>query len=203
MKQSLRYVSKLGSLTRLRLGFDAGNHFRSYENLAFFNVDLVKTYKQNVTTHYLVEKHGKGPDDSEIFSPCRRWLKECLMKEDAFIDTEFALAEAFREGAERDMRAYPRGTTFIIEVLDVPAERPGGKELIVPGAFVNRKYCVESVYSRVHDTVELRDLTFSDSTTYNVVGYTIATTAGGGAWRRGFWQNPTWAKPAVKLGEEN
>ena len=106
---------------------------RSYENLYEFLHEVPSTHQQLPRVTYLVEKHGKGPDDAEIFCPVRRWLNEYLLRPDAFVDSEDALAEVLRAGAAQEMRAnpgwgavchpgvQPRPTASILQGLDAAA----------------------------------------------------------------------------------
>ena len=137
------------------------------------NVELTRDYRQTVVTQYLAEKHGKGPDDSEIFRSCRRWLNEYLGSNDAFIASEADLCCVFRAGASKGMKLNPDGIEFIVEILEVPAKRPASHELKIEGAFINRTYCVESVFDAIHGRVRLRDFTFSDSNSYKDVAYEV------------------------------
>lgn len=104
VKKALEHVDNVGRLDTLTLGFDAGNHFRSYENLFHFLYDIPKQSGQPVRLNFLVEKHGKAMCDSEVFSPVRRWLDEWLLNPNSFADSEEAVAEVLRRHAKREMQ---------------------------------------------------------------------------------------------------
>ena len=59
IKEALRHVKRLGTLSTLRCWFDTSNHFRSYENLHCFAVEVAEAYKQRTRVSYFVETHGK------------------------------------------------------------------------------------------------------------------------------------------------
>ena len=48
----------------LRLVCDVGPHFRSYQSMAYFCVEIPRKYKVNVYITWLGEHHGKGPVDA-------------------------------------------------------------------------------------------------------------------------------------------
>ena len=91
---ALKHVRNLGSLQLLRLAFDSGNHFRSYENAYYQLVQLPMEFDRNVQPSFMCEKHGKGPDDAEIFGPVWRWLDQhLLLPEAAELSKKQAAAE--------------------------------------------------------------------------------------------------------------
>ena len=60
VRQCVGHIKNMGHLDRLRLRYDCGTHFRSAENLAFFNVELPVLHKQPTVTSFFVPKHGKS-----------------------------------------------------------------------------------------------------------------------------------------------
>ena len=151
VEQAVPYVKRLGELAVLKLRFDTGNHFRSYESLACFCWSIPHKYNQRTQPSYRVEKHGKSECDSELFSPCRRWLNEALAAPKALIESEHDLVQAYRKGAEKDMLANPTGIKFIIELVNVPEAKPLTAKVLkfrgstVEVTHVNRSYCWEAV----------------------------------------------------------
>lgn len=81
IERILQFIPDLGQLSALRWCFDSGNHFRSYESSHLLFHSIPQQYQQRSFCHYLVEKHGKGPDDSEIFARVRQWLREYLVQQ--------------------------------------------------------------------------------------------------------------------------
>jgi hypothetical protein len=154
VEQAVAHVKRLGELDMLRLRFDTGNHFRSYESLASFCWKIPHKYDQRTLVGYHVEKHGKCVCDSEIFSPCRRWTDEALANPKALIESEEQLVEVYRAGAERDMRGNPTGMKWIIELVKVPEEKPLTAKVLkfrgstVEVTHVNRSYCWEAVVDK-------------------------------------------------------
>ena len=207
IRRALTFVKGLGRLDALRFCFDSGNHFRSYESshLLFHEVPL--QYRQRAVTHYLVEKHGKGPDDAEIFARIRMWLKEYLLQEDAFIDTEQKLVSVLAAAAAREVRENKDGLQFHIEVFQ-PADRPTKKNELAFADHITRSYCWESIpgVRRGAPTLELRNWIFSDATAFTPVAYSVQQSdvaADAGDWRRGYWSDATWRKGPLELTEHN
>ena len=207
IQRALSFVEGVGNLDCLRFCFDSGNHFRSYENAHLLFHAIPVQRNQRCCTHYLVEKHGKGPDDSEIFARVRAWLAEYLLQEDAFVDTEAKLVSVLKDAAEKETRANRSGTQFHIEVFN-PGPRPEQKTELSFSDRVTRSYCWESVPRRVRGEVriQLRNWVFSDAQNYTDVSYTVNQTPvaeDSSAWRRGYWQECSWRKPALDLAEQN
>ena len=121
--ECLKHIENVGSLEELILGFDAGTHFRSYENLYYFLHKLAAEKKQKCRVNFLVEKHGKSMCDSEVFSPIRRWLDEFLLNAEAFCDTEDAVVKVLLQYAKKEMKQNPGGTKFDIHIFAPPKPR--------------------------------------------------------------------------------
>lgn len=151
----------------------------------------------------MVEKHGKGPDDSEIFARVRMWLREYLLKENAFIDTEEKLVEVLRSAADKEWKANKAGLKFQIEVFH-PGPRPTEKHELLFDDHVTRSYCWESLPRPGADKVILRNWLFSDARNFTAVPYQVQRVAvEAGDWRKGFWSDCSWRKGPLELGSDN
>ncbi|CAJ1342619.1 unnamed protein product [Effrenium voratum] len=159
-----REVLHLGKLENLLFVFDAGNHFRSYEGAYNTMVHIPRSYRQRCETRYMVEKHGKGPCDSQLFSPMRRFLKQACMLPNFFADSEHAVVAALQAAAAAEHAANPNGPTWVVEVPELPAERPSTFTLAMQNCQINRSYCFESIISaRARAGVQIKNWVFSDS----------------------------------------
>ena len=142
VERALRHVKNVGGLDELVLGFDAGNHYRSYENMYYF---LYKNALQGQRTkvNYLVEKHGKAFCDSECFAAIRRWLDDFLLHPEAFADSDDRVAEILRKYARREMQQNPDGTRFIIETFN-PPKPARSRYLQMDADLITRSYSWEA-----------------------------------------------------------
>ena len=144
IEKTLPFIHKLGKLQVLRCCFDSGNHFRSAQSAHLLLHDIPLRHRQRTVCHYLVEKHGKGPDDSEIFSRLRAWVQEYLRQDGVVIDEAQTLVQVFQAAADREYKANPLGVKFHCEVFD-PGERPQEKQEISFEDHITRSYCWESI----------------------------------------------------------
>ena len=198
-------VVDLGRLKKLLFVFDAGNHFRSYEQAHNTMVHIPVQYSQPCVTRYMVEKHGKGPCDSQLFSPMRRFLKQACMQTDFFAQDENDVVRCLQKAAAQEAEANPDGPKWIIKVPDLPDKRPSAKVLTMLNCQINRSYCFETVLSKYSRTgVEIRNWIFSDASQYDKLQFHIQDKAPEFTeWKSGYFQNPTWQQPALELGEDN
>ena len=200
-----REVLHLGKLENLLFVFDAGNHFRSYEGAYNTMVHIPRSYRQRCETRYMVEKHGKGPCDSQLFSPMRRFLKQACMLPNFFADSEHAVVAALQAAAAAEHAANPNGPTWVIEVPELPAERPSTCTLAMQNCQINRSYCFESIISaRARAGVQIKNWVFSDSSDCETVRFTVEPKEPDFAqWKKGYFQDPSWQKPPLELGCDN
>ena len=198
-------VVDLGRLKKLLFVFDAGNHFRSYEQAHNTMVHIPVKYSQPCVTRYMVEKHGKGPCDSQLFSPMRRFLKQACMQTDFFAQDENDVVRCLQKAAADEAAANPDGPKWIIKVPDLPVKRPSAKVLTMLNCQINRSYCFETVLSKYSRTgVEIPTWIFSDANEYDKLQFDIQDKAPEFTeWKSGYFQNPTWQQPALELGEDN
>ncbi|CAJ1352410.1 unnamed protein product [Effrenium voratum] len=205
--ESLNHIQNLGSLDELILGFDTGTHFRSYENLYYFLYKIASEKKQQCRVNYLVEKHGKSMCDSEVFSPIRRWLDEFLLNADAFCDTEEQVVNMLKTYAAREMKQNPGGTKFTVKVFNPAKPRKTWALSFVDDDYITRSYSWEAVPNRnTRFPVRISSCVFSNSDQRHRISYQITERkldAEQLEWKRGFWQDPTWRKPALALGRKN
>ena len=202
LKQSIRHVSGLSKLDCLRMVFDAGNHFRSYETCRTLLVEIPQKHAQRCVTSFLVEKHGKGPCDAEIFSVCRSWLREYLMQPGAFIDSEEKLVQVLQTAAANAMRKNPDGPRFLIRIPELPQARPSSKTMTMDNCQLLRSYCWESIPGG--RKVRIRNWVFSDATASEDVSYRVHDNPEHTDWRKGYWQDgPGWRRPPLELDEDN
>ena len=157
------------------------------------------------TTRYLVEKHGKGPCDSCIFSPIRRFLDEYCLRPDAFADSAEKIVEILNEAAQRDMQNNPLGPTWHIQVPELPCSRPDSYVIQMHDAQINISYCWQSRLNKYEKHgVEIRNWFFTDSSSYERVSYSVTQKAAEYRdWKKGYWQDPSWKRPPLALGSEN
>ena len=200
-----REMLHLGKLENLLFVFDAGNHFRSYEGAYNTMVHIPQSYRQRCETRYMVEKHGKGPCDSQLFSPMRRFLKQACMLPNFFADSEHAVVAALQAAAAAEHAANPNGPTWLIEVPELPAERPSTFALAMQNCQINHLYCFESIISaRARAGVQIKNWVFSDSSDCETVRFTVEPKEPDFAQRKkGYFQDPSWQKPPLELGCDN
>lgn len=198
-------VLNKGKLKKLIFVFDAGNHFRSYEAAHNTMIYIPLQYKQPCVTRYLVEKHGKGPCDAQIFSPMRRFLKQACLRPDFFAENERQVVAALKEQAAKEQAANPDGPEWVIEVPTLPARRPAAKVITMHNCQINRSYCFESLLSKsAASGVQIRNWIFSDSGSFDRLNFSVEEKAPEFAeWKKGYFQDPSWQKPPLELGCDN
>lgn len=157
--------------------------------------------------NYLVEKHGKSMCDSEVFAPVRRWLDQYLLNEDAFADSEAAVADILNDYAHREEAQNPHGLRYLIKVFS-PKKPKQSHALSFSESddnMITRTYSWEAEpSSSASYPVAIFNCLFSTSTSRKKAHFSIEDReVEDGDWKRGFWQNPTWRKPAVAPGEVN
>ena len=123
----------------------------------------------------------------------------------AFADSETKVVQVLQQAARRDEAANPRGARWVIEVPDLPQERPDSHAMVMANASINQSYCFESVLSRRSEHgILLRNYVFSDSAKYESVQFSrAAKPAEYREWKRGYFEDPTWRKPPLEPGSEN
>ena len=202
--RSLKQVKNVGKLTELILGFDSGNHFRSYENLYYFLRKIPVEKKQRTRVNYLVEKHGKAFCDSEIFSPIRRWIDEFLLHPNAFCDTEEQVVEMLRSHARREMAQNPGGTKFHIEVFN-PPKPATSHTLVMDEEFITRSYSwVALPTQNKRAPVQIYNTVFSHVAPRGTVSFSVNDkTPEGGEWKKAFWMDPSWRRESTAPGQDS
>ncbi|CAE7236307.1 Cacna1g [Symbiodinium sp. CCMP2592] len=211
IKRALRHVKRMGSLDCLYLGFDAGNHFRSYENLHEFLYRIPAETGQTCRVNYLVEKHGKSMDDAEIFSPVRRWLDEFLLVDGAFADSEHAIQKILDKAAKREWKQNPVGTKFIVEVFE-PGQKPNKSlELVFDDDadnHITRTYSwLSKPTGNARYPVAIQNCLFSSAAAGRRATFSIAeklVPADRRDWKRGYWgESATWRRGPIQPGQVN
>ena len=199
------HVLGKGSLEEMIFCFDSGNHFRSYESAYTTMVEIPSLYQQPSTTRFLVEKHGKGPCDACIFSPIHRFLEEYCMRPDAFADSPEKIVEILNEAAARDMQNNPHGPKWHIQIPDLPRTRPDAHVVQMHNAQINFSYCWQSILNKyTTHGIEIRNWFFSDSTSFVKVDFSVEPKiADYREWKAGYFQDPSWRRPALSLGSDN
>eukprot|EP00439_Symbiodinium_sp_Y106_P053666 s5058_g7.t1 len=203
--EALTHIKNIGRLEELILGFDAGNHFRSYENMYHF---LYKYPKMGQLTrlNYLVEKHGKAFCDSEVFSPIRRWLDDFLQHPESFADDEEQVAAVLRKYARREQQQNPDGTKFIIKTFSPDKPRMSHYlQMDADSDMVTRTYSWEGKPTgNARFPVRISNCVFSHSSIREHAPFSVCDKPVPEAtWKKGYWQDPTWRRPAIEPGETN
>lgn len=101
------------------------------------------------------------------------------------------------------MAANKDGIRFHIETFH-PGTRPTQKKELSFDGCITRSYCFESVPQKNSSKVRLKNWVYSDATSHTSVPYEVTTSEIEAVpWRCGFWNEVSWRKGPLTLGENN
>ena len=102
------HLRTLQTATSISIWCDAGTHFRSCENIAYWRHHWYEILAATMRSNYFVEKHGKGLIDA-LFSLVQRWVAQALQVPGARIGAYEEMLQVLRKGAAGQQIVDPNG----------------------------------------------------------------------------------------------